>query len=782
MLQATLIIEDLQGHPLTDAQLEMQENALADIGERNEATIRALVDTEDCTDVQALKAVLFEAIDYDLSTKSSFEKARGRLNFLEKQQEARARVVTSLESDDLETVVLSLQDAYEAGIDTEANAVALQLLLSALARKKHASEVLHAAVQMQNPQDVQIAYNAAQECGVGGEHMTHAHVLLERHVRELEAVDTLKTALTDDSLELLGEALCCVINEGITGPLVSQAEQRLAELERRKRESNKLTAAIGLAALKSATARGLQLDDIVSLQEAINQCKAANGFPDAIATAEVALAQFNKQLAVQTELEAAVNSRDLLELERAIIAGRQFDHLTVVNTAQMLLVKLDADLRGMNFVPKRRRPSLAPVTMEASSNARVTMSQYDKTVEASDARYHFSNFPYMRSVREFVQPFTDPEDVSTIGDIRFRYQPFPLHKSLTWLNLHANKAAIDCNIDILSFCGEYYSPFSLACVVELLGSGYEDQSSLLREEIFLQLCKHLTGNPSVPSTVKAWKLFALCLNTFPPTTRLEPFLRNFILAEVTPSNPLAPLARAAYEGLERSLLCATSTLFLQVSAIEQFLRSAAESDSQIRAAMIAANKSVFWADGIERIRPSESLLTQIDESAPVEDSGSKTAIADLQELQDVFDVLAQFSEELSLTDLMRCPEVKAQIAEGDLVEEHLQVLWAQAKETIGAGYTSTGSFDFKGFVSFLCTAEESAAQSGFKVQDALQLPDAKAITHMRVHMSAFLRPTLLVHFRNEWLNASASLGEAATLERKAIAAIVESVRAGVHVV
>jgi hypothetical protein len=50
----------------------------------------------------------------------------------------------------------------------------------------------------------------------------------------------------------------------------------------------------------------------------------------------------------------------------------------------------------------------------------------------------------------------------------------------------------------------------------------------LRDEIYMQLCKQLTRNPSFTSRFKGWLLFSILLHGFPPSLQLVLYIENFI--------------------------------------------------------------------------------------------------------------------------------------------------------------------------------------------------------------------------------------------------------------
>jgi hypothetical protein len=49
----------------------------------------------------------------------------------------------------------------------------------------------------------------------------------------------------------------------------------------------------------------------------------------------------------------------------------------------------------------------------------------------------------------------------------------------------------------------------------------------LRDEVFCQIIKQTTNNPSAESTLKGWQLMVLCLGAFPPSPTFAPYLKMY---------------------------------------------------------------------------------------------------------------------------------------------------------------------------------------------------------------------------------------------------------------
>ncbi|CAF1212835.1 unnamed protein product, partial [Didymodactylos carnosus] len=80
----------------------------------------------------------------------------------------------------------------------------------------------------------------------------------------------------------------------------------------------------------------------------------------------------------------------------------------------------------------------------------------------------------------------------------------------------------------------------------IIGIGIHVQE--VRDEIYCQICKQLTNNPTPQSVARGWILLSLCVGCFAPSSKLIKYLQNFIL------NGPNGFPRYCYERLSRTMM------------------------------------------------------------------------------------------------------------------------------------------------------------------------------------------------------------------------------------
>ena len=67
----------------------------------------------------------------------------------------------------------------------------------------------------------------------------------------------------------------------------------------------------------------------------------------------------------------------------------------------------------------------------------------------------------------------------------------------------------------------------------------------LRDELFCQLCKQLTANPSAVSRANGWHLMLICLTTVAPSDELLPSVLHFFKVQIEADSDVSTVAEIA---------------------------------------------------------------------------------------------------------------------------------------------------------------------------------------------------------------------------------------------
>ncbi|KAJ8613027.1 hypothetical protein CTAYLR_004053 [Chrysophaeum taylorii] len=125
-----------------------------------------------------------------------------------------------------------------------------------------------------------------------------------------------------------------------------------------------------------------------------------------------------------------------------------------------------------------------------------------------------------------------------------QYSKHKILTSLTRLDNKTSRDALKVYRSIMGYMGEKRTYASSDLCVEVVSAGL--MRADLRPEIYCQLMKQLSGNPSPDSSSKGWTLMMMCLLVFPPEAELENYLHIFIRKNA-PVHMRAPLSTAAHE-------------------------------------------------------------------------------------------------------------------------------------------------------------------------------------------------------------------------------------------
>jgi hypothetical protein len=112
------------------------------------------------------------------------------------------------------------------------------------------------------------------------------------------------------------------------------------------------------------------------------------------------------------------------------------------------------------------------------------------------------------------------------AEYMYRYQPKAIRCSLLRLDARMSLVARRMHNAILGFCGDRRMSFPSTLAQDVLIKALDIPE--LVDELYLQICKQLTLNPSPTSTARAWHLMCLAVSTSPPSRSFEYLLLNFL--------------------------------------------------------------------------------------------------------------------------------------------------------------------------------------------------------------------------------------------------------------
>ena len=481
---------------------------------------------------------------------------------LKQEAEALLYVRKALESEDESFLERALKICGDLAYGPPEVAAA-EHLLGRLRQQKIMTSAIRSAVLSRDLAEVRNCLAQAEALGYGGPELKQLVVLNERLEQEAQASQAYAAAIAARDEAGLEAAVGAMQELGMQIPegAVSQKERMKVDRARKAKEEaleRELQAAIDagdLAAVAAGLEKALQIGFEHSIVTEGNlvlmaskgkdeTVKAAAASVDTIKMkvearmdfSAIEITQMNGQIATLESIRAELSepeAKTLAKLKKAAKKANALYDCTQILQAGVTAENYEAISQAIELGTKHNfRPELLAAARARLQSYEPEMDPELATMEAirelaGNPRWRYDRFSRLRSAQEYTKG-------AWRASYRKRHQASMLTfvkdvipTSLTRLKSKSAREGVTCWRSILGFCGVKRKTFPAACAHEVLKKGIA--KPVLRDEIFLQLCKFISLNPDPRTAVRGWILLCICIGIFTPTVEFELHLLNFLM-------------------------------------------------------------------------------------------------------------------------------------------------------------------------------------------------------------------------------------------------------------
>ena len=204
---------------------------------------------------------------------------------------------------------------------------------------------------------------------------------------------------------------------------------------------------------------------------------------------------------------------------------------------------------------------------DSKNDDELKKAREEKMEKARNPRFHFTKYSKTRNPNDFVKGVVFGKSKAKAQQLR--WQNTVVNRSLIEFDSKdLNKQAQRLHKNLLGYTGDRSMSFPATLAQDTLTKGL-DMPELV-DEVYMQLCKHLTHNPRPESQVRAWQVMCMCVGTFPPSRDFENYLLNFILEHVEGNGAVGNYARYSLRRLEGILNSGPSGFVPSVNEIQAY--------------------------------------------------------------------------------------------------------------------------------------------------------------------------------------------------------------------
>jgi len=319
---------------------------------------------------------------------------------------------------------------------------------------------------------------------------------------------------TDEVLENLVNAIAAHDQDGLAYGL-EQAD-RLQMQQDEVQQARDLLAAIIEARRLIAEAR--QAVDEALLVQALNYCGEFNFEKPEVTEAHALLERIKE---IKKDAATGLHYIEREYLERAHTGAQEINY----ETEQIEEIRGILSLSEEKFLQLQLK-NAQQKTNDPARAIRIMIKLKDVFFASHGDLIRWNKYGNFRTPEQYANAQLMPfgREALRLGMLKWTKKPIPT--SLTNMSSTYAKMASKLFKNILGYMGDRSLSYPVMLAQDLLNQALETPE--IRDEIYCQIIKQLTENPSPQSISKGWQLMEFCLQTFPPGDDFGNYLEMYL--------------------------------------------------------------------------------------------------------------------------------------------------------------------------------------------------------------------------------------------------------------
>lgn len=572
-------IAECEGKKLGDNEQVVAARELMVKLEAEKALAETLSKAASAYDEKSLPDLFAEATAKNLGKRhaAAFAAAQAAVETLTAEKthaEAIRAAIKAKDADQLNEVTAKAREAGDAkGATLQAALTDSEAAVAKFAKQAEITAALTTELEAEesDKEKLRTLLEEAKKVDLDNAKSRQAEAIVDRERIVAETKKALNDACTNNDLDALNDAMGRAIELGIEGEDIEAAKAVRSRLDEEKEMAGALMATMKMINTKLEGRQALEPSEVAPLEAAIEEAS-GNGLPDDSPTMKEGKAlktRLENMLVLQGEMQEALDAdapaiKDVRKLLQRADDLEMPAKNPVLSATRKLYKKLEQARAAAAMADEYDDDEDIP-TLDDEEQARL---REEKMRKAAQPKYHWTKFPNIRDADAFAKGVL--LNKKKVKQNQLRWQPSVIPRSIYdfGADKELSKLATRIHKALLGYSGDKSMSFPATLAQDILQKGLEIPD--LVDEIYLQICKHLTHNPRPESAQRGWQVLCMAVGTFPPSHDFEHYLLNFILGFREGSGAIGNYARYSLRRLEGILNSGPSGFVPSVDEIQAY--------------------------------------------------------------------------------------------------------------------------------------------------------------------------------------------------------------------